>query len=272
MKTGNTDRITADNHLHVGQFYEVYYEPLDVLRVVAEAGIRDAVYSSTTSAKDGVRYKEVEREIAGVTARYPTDKYKPFLWYIPPYIDEGAGIESAFQNLPYGGIKLHPRAHRWDLQDKKHLDCLHGLFGYAEEKRLPVLIHTGEDDFERPAFFSSFFPLYPQVKFILAHCRPAPDTISMFRTHGNLYGDTAFLDADRYAQIAEAGFAKRLIPGTDFPITHYFNRKTGVSLEKQYAEDLRRLINEPRRDPAIFSLGKKRLQDCNFESASNNNF
>ncbi|MDR0758782.1 MAG: hypothetical protein LBF74_01555 [Treponema sp.] len=79
--------MTVDNHLHIGWFYEVYYEPLEVLRIVTEAGVADAAYSSTTSARDGVRYKEVEREIAGVTARYPADRCKPFLWYIPPYIE-----------------------------------------------------------------------------------------------------------------------------------------------------------------------------------------
>jgi hypothetical protein len=64
----------------------------------------------------------------------------------------------------------------------------------------------------------------------------------MFRAHDNVYGDTAFLDAGRCAQIAEAGFAERLVPGTDFPITHYFNRKTGISMKKQYAEDLEQAI------------------------------
>jgi predicted TIM-barrel fold metal-dependent hydrolase len=143
--------MTADNHLHIGQFYEAYYEPLEVLRIAAEAGITDAVYSSTTSAKEGVCYREVEREIAAVAARYPAESYKPFLWHIPPYIDQGLSVESAFQNLPYQGIKLHPRARR---------------------------------------------------------------------------------------QILEAGFGGRLIPGTDFPITHYFNRKSGLTLENQYREDL----------------------------------
>ncbi|MDR2053370.1 MAG: amidohydrolase family protein [Treponema sp.] len=233
--------MKADNHIHIGQFEGTYYDPLEVLRVVAEAGIMDAVYSSTTSGKDNARYKEVEQEIAAVTARYPADRYKPFLWYIPPYLDEGVTIESAFQNLPYGGIKLHPRAHHWDLSDKKHKDCLHRLFAYARDNNVPVLIHTGEDEFERPGVFSPFFPEYPDVKFILAHCRPAPDTIAMFRAHGNVYGDTAFLDAGRYNQIAGAGFAGRLVPGTDFPITHYFNKDSDISPARQYAEDLKRL-------------------------------
>jgi predicted TIM-barrel fold metal-dependent hydrolase len=238
VKIVNTNCATVDNHLHIGQFYEIYYEPLEVLRIVTGAGITDAVYSSTTSAKEGVRYREVEREITGVTACYPAENFKPFLWYIPPYLDEGLSVKSAFQNLPYRGIKLHPRAHRWNLRDKRHLDCLHSLFGYARENHLPVLVHTGEDKFERPAFFSSFFFLYPEVKFVLAHCRPAPDTITIFRDHSNVYGDTAFLSVEGYRQIVKAGFGERLIPGTDFPITHYFNRKSWASLEKQYREDL----------------------------------
>jgi predicted TIM-barrel fold metal-dependent hydrolase len=215
------------------------------LRIVTEAGITDAAYSSTTSVKDGIRYREVAREIAGLTARYPAESFKPFLWYIPPYIDEGLSVKSAFQNLPYRGIKLHPRAHHWNLLDKKHLDCLHSLFMYAQENHLPVLIHTGEDKFERPAFFSYFFSLYPKVKFILAHCRPVLDTITMFRSHNNVYGDMAFLPDEQYVQIVNAGFSKRVIPGTDFPITHYFNKDSGISLEKQYREDLKRFIMRP---------------------------
>jgi predicted TIM-barrel fold metal-dependent hydrolase len=234
--------MTEDYHLHIGQFCETYYDPLEVLRIVAEAGITDAAYSSTTSAKEGARYQEIEREIAAVTARYPADRYEPLLWYIPPYIDEGVTVENAFQHLPYGGIKLHPRVHHWDLHDTKHRDCLHTLFGYAGDKGLPVLIHTGEDEFERPAFFASFFSEYPQVKFILAHCRPAPDTIALFRAHSNVYGDTAFLDTGRYTQIAGAGFAGRLIPGTDFPITHYFaahypQENSAITLAEQYQRD-----------------------------------
>jgi hypothetical protein len=64
----------------------------------------------------------------------------------------------------------------------------------------------------------------------------------MFRAHDKVYGDTAFLSAEGYRRIAEAGFAERLVPGTDFPITHYFNRDSEISLEKQYREDLFSLL------------------------------
>jgi predicted TIM-barrel fold metal-dependent hydrolase len=194
-----------------------------------------------------VRYKEIENEIRKVIAVHPPDKVKPFLWYIPPYIDEGIRVEHAFQNLPYGGIKLHPRAHRWDLQDGKHLDCLHTLFGYAEDAGLPVLIHTGEDDFEKPAFFEQFIAEYQGVHCILAHCRPVLETIAMFRAYKNVYGDTAFLPEANLQKIIQADFADRILPGSDFPVTHFMANKfkqggaKDVSLAEQYAADFEQL-------------------------------
>jgi predicted TIM-barrel fold metal-dependent hydrolase len=204
--------------------------------------------SCPTSAKDGVRYAEVEREIAGAAALYNPERYKPFLWFIPPYIEQGPGIEEAFNTLPYAGIKLHPRAHRWDLGDKRHLACLHSLFAFADENALPILIHTGEGEFERPGYFRDFFSRYSKARCILAHCRPVPDTVALFRSCPNVYGDTAFLSFEGAAEIIKTGFKNRLLPGSDFPITHYFAvnfPKAGVTqtvnLREQYRSDIKQI-------------------------------
>jgi hypothetical protein len=58
VKIVNTNCAAIDKHLHIGQFYEAYYEPLEVLRIVTEAGITDTVYSSATIAKADLRYRE----------------------------------------------------------------------------------------------------------------------------------------------------------------------------------------------------------------------
>jgi hypothetical protein len=63
----------TDNHNHIGQFEEVYYKPLDTLDIVTTAGVERIVYSSTTSGKDGVLYKEIEREITEAVSRYLSD-------------------------------------------------------------------------------------------------------------------------------------------------------------------------------------------------------
>jgi len=238
----------TDNHIHIGRFYDVYYKPHEILDIVAEAGITDAVYTSTTSAKDGVRYVEVEREIAEAVDLYAPERYMPFLWFIPPYIDQGLGVEKAFNSLPYAGIKLHPRAHRWDMSDRRHLDCLHSLFAFADVNDLPILIHTGEDDFERPGYFADFFSHYSRVRCIFAHCRPVSETITLFRNYPNVYGDTAFLSSEGVAEIIKARFKNRLLPGSDFPITHYFSvnfHKTGnihpINLREQYQSDIKQI-------------------------------
>lgn len=237
----------TDNHVHIGQFHEVYYKPLDVLDIVTGAGVEHIVYSSTTSGKDGIYYKEIESEIMEAVSRYPPPGIVPFFWYIPSYIDEGISPEAAFQNLPYGGIKLHPRAHRWDLENNRHLDCLHSIFSFCRNHGFPILIHTGEDDFERPRFFEQFIAEYCDVHCILAHCRPVSETIEMFRTYKNVYGDTAFLSEDSLKTIIQTGFDSRLIPGSDFPITHYFRTKYPqkgenpvISLQAQYAKDIQK--------------------------------
>ena len=237
-----------DTHIHIGRFYDVYYNPIDILRIVSEADVKHVEYSSTTSFDDNARYKDVEKEIAEVTAYYSSDYITPFLWYIPPYIDEGVSAAGAFENLPYGGIKLHPRAHFWDLEDEKHLKCLHELFTFAGERGLSVLIHTGEDNFERPCFFERFFAEYPEVKCVLAHCRPVAETIEMFQRYENVSGDTAFLSKNSFEKIVRDGFGERLLPGSDFPITHYCRtkylqeREGAITLGGQYVEDLRKMV------------------------------
>ena len=237
----------TDSHLHIGKFFDTYYEPLEIMDIVSEAGINGGMYSSTTSADENNRYRNVEKEITAVVQRYSPRQFIPLLWYTPPYIKEGISAETAFQNLPYGGIKLHPRSHFWNLQSKKHLDCLHKLFAYAHDHTLPVLIHTGVDSFELPSFFEQFFAPYPDAKIILAHCRPIENTMEMLYRYPNIYGDTAFLPLADYNQLccalcsetSRAGFAKRLLLGTDFPITHYYREDPALTLKQQYTRDIR---------------------------------
>jgi predicted TIM-barrel fold metal-dependent hydrolase len=163
------------------------------------------------------------------------------LWFIPDYIAQGLTVERAFSSFPYHGIKIHPAAQKWDLSDKKALDCLHSLFGFADEHHLPVLIHTGKEDNCKPEFFEQFFPIYEKAQIILAHCRPVNNTVKMFEKYDYIMGDTAFLSKDSLQAILDKGYKERLLPGTDFPITHYFAQKyfnSDLSLCSQYEKDI----------------------------------
>jgi len=230
----------TDFHLHFGQFREKYYDPAQVMETVFQAGQTEVVFSSTTSCRIGVSYFEVEREVEMALKVCPTGQGFPLLWYTPDYIRQGLTAEMALGSLPYYGFKLHPRAHAWDFTDSKIRGALHGLLDLANQRNLPVWLHTGDDALDEANRFSQFFGLYPHVHFILAHARPLGQSLALMARFPNVYCDTSFMAEGQLKHLAEAGFLERALPGSDFPITHYFSNKA-VSLAEQYITDMKKM-------------------------------
>jgi hypothetical protein len=241
----------TDIHIHVGQFKEIYYAAKDVFDAVFAGGIACGidrlVFSSTTSCVEGVLYGAVAAEIEAALKLYGPEKTTPLLWFIPAYIEHGMNIEQVMGDLPYQGFKLHPLSNNWDFENPDHIKALRKAFDYAAQNKLPVLIHTGEGDVQSPDRFQSFFGLYPTVQFILAHSRPAETTITMLRKYDNVYCDSSFAPEEGLQKIAAAGFASRMLFGSDFPITYYFRTKYPpqgsvpvITLREQYREDTAR--------------------------------
>jgi len=235
-----------DNHVHIGQFDNVYYDPLEITEIVMSAGMEGLSFSSTSSCRSNAQYSEIEKEIADFLSRMPytPETILPLFWYNPDYINQNIAVENAFANIPYKGIKIHPYAQNWDFNDKRHMDTLHGLFDYASRHSLPVLIHTGDSGVDNANRFERFMDEYRNAKCILAHCRPLDVTIELLRKYDNVYCDTSFVPIKSIRHIAFSGFKDKIIFGSDFPITHFFKNKypshadcSPVSLEEQYAED-----------------------------------
>ena len=239
----------VDTHVHIGQFNEIYYNPVEVIQIVMEKCIDGLCFSSTTTCMEDIAYSRVENEITQTLAHiaWTYESVQPFLWYIPAFTEQGVSLESAMNNLPYKGIKLHPLAHPWNLEEKKVVRLVNEIFEYAGYNKLPVLIHTGNNGIDAAGVFSDFFPIYPETKFILAHCRPLIETIHLIGRYPNVYGDTAFLSKSDFQKIVKENLIEKIVLGSDFPITNYFgnkyrsrgdNRKT---LKKQYDSDFKQL-------------------------------
>ena len=60
------------------------------------------------------------------------------------------------------------------------------------------------------------------MRFVLAHCKDVEGVIDIFKKYKNVYGDTAFSSKRTCNEIFKAGFRNRMLFGTDFPITHWF--------------------------------------------------
>ena len=233
--------MLVDSHVHIGQFHEEYYGFDMVFDIIFNSGSVDKiVYSSTSSCINDVKYNFVRKEIEAALKKYPADIAAPLFWVVPDYINQGITVETAMKESNYGGFKLHPLGNDWNFEnDTKQCEILHEVFDYADKHQMQIVIHTGESGTDSPGRFERFFGEYKNAKIILAHCRPADETIKLMQKYPNVFGDTAFAPKDRIDEIESAGFGKRLFFGTDFPITHYFySRNCGISLEEQYKRDL----------------------------------
>jgi uncharacterized protein len=239
----------TDSHVHIGQYEDIYYDPLKIMDIVMSTGMEAMSFSTTSSCKENVLYPEIEKEITAFLSRisYSVETIRPFFWFIPDYINQSITIENAFNVIPYKGIKIHPFAHNWNFDDSKHMETLHNLFDYAGRHCLPVLIHTGYSEVDRADRFERFIHEYHGTKFILAHCRPLSATIEMLKKYNNAYCDTAFTTKTELRKIVLAGFQKRIIFGSDFPITHFFrtrypppNKNPVIPLQDKYLEDISR--------------------------------
>src|SRR5204863_1425211 len=76
-------------------------------------------------------------------------------------------IEEATRCLDRGarGIKLHPRAQRFLLNDER----LSPVFELAAERRVPILIHGGRGLPPIASHLSRLVDRYPEAQLIIAH-------------------------------------------------------------------------------------------------------
>ena len=99
------------------------------------------------------------------------------------------------------GIKLHPRAERFGLGDP----AVRRIFAFADERRLPIIVHAGRGIPSLGADAVELAHAYPRVPLILAHAAIA-DLAWIWRDAAgqrNLFFDTAWWNtADQLAVFA----------------------------------------------------------------------
>jgi len=91
------------------------------------------------------------------------------------------------------GIKLHPRAERFNLDEPAVRD----IVAVAEEEHLPVLIHAGRGIPALGAHALAFAKEFPHARFILAHCAVCDLAWIWQRIHEypNVFLDTSWFSA-----------------------------------------------------------------------------
>ncbi len=221
------DAFAFDCHVHFGQYNHLYYQPSLVVKALHQNGVQRAWVSSTTACIAPTSFDEAQYLSGHIDeemqeAIEEANRLKMALITLYWAVPERYCTPDKVDGEMYAGFKIHPKIGEWS--SKNGSDLLHDICVCASQKKFPILIHTGIDDVDSPARFEKYFAEYPEVTFVLAHCRNTQEIIRLFGKYGNLLGDTAFCAIEDYKKICLAGFKSRMLWGTDFPITHWHNR------------------------------------------------
>ena len=94
---------------------------------------------------------------------------------------------------------------------------------------------------------------YDDLSFVLAHGRPFDEAKNVLKECPNVYVDTAFMPADHVKDLADAGYSKRILFGTDAPINLLYN--IDVSTADYIRNNMAKLRNilSPEQYEIIFS-------------------
>ncbi len=130
-------------------------------------------------------------------------------------------LDEAARCLDLGarGIKLHPRAQRFDAGDER----LAPVFALAAERRVPILIHGGRGLPPIAAGLRALVERYPEATLIIAHAGIA-DMVHLARAMAGRRG--VFFDTSTWSPIDLLDFYRQIPPeqvlyASDYPYGQY---------------------------------------------------
>jgi len=213
------DSEVVDLHVHVGQWNDSYFVPLDLARqLLDEEGIYGIGISSLSACKNTYNMNEIIEEIKPLLTRYPGRIFH-WLWLHPMAVPKN--LHKATYGCPVHGLKLHPYAQDWN----EKAEALRLAFVLAQRERLPMLIHTGNDLCCEAGAFEEFICEFQDVDVVLAHARPIEQALQLAMEYENVWFDTAFVSRGSLIHAVDAGLISRFLIGSDFPITKHYGEK-----------------------------------------------
>ena len=210
----------TDHHTHIGQFYDLYTSPSELMREMDAVGVEHFASSSTSICEGD--YGKVLAEMSEML-NIAGNRVMPVLWVLPQMLSDGGLYRFLDSNIPWRMLKIHPQLHplSWQCGSRN----LQKVIQLAKGLNLPLLIHSGEYAGCYPSLFERAICHNPSVTFILAHGRPLDETINLLQRYQNVLTDTAFMPIEHIAGLCQLNLSDRILWGTDIPIPHYYNRK-----------------------------------------------
>lgn len=188
--------MIIDAHVHgpgVGSINVLTAE--DMLRKMDENGIDVIVTHPILWGAPGVpsweSYVNANKIVADAAKRYPK-RIVGFVRVNPHYKEKAADyLEKAIRQMGMSGLKLHPRNEVYPVNSEA---LVHPLMGRAKKLKIPVLTHSGDDDFCTPLLVGQLAESFPEVTIIMGHMgsNRASEAIYFAKKLDNIVLETSF--------------------------------------------------------------------------------
>ena len=167
--------------------------------------------------------------VASYVAQDP-DHLAGFLSLDPTQIGWEKEMRRGHEELGLCGVKLLPMYAGFGVDDER----LEPLWDFAEEKRLPVLLHTGTTfvrqaplRYTLPRLIDPVATRHPEIRFVLAHLSHPyeGECVVTIRKHPNVYADISALHYrpwqlyNSLMLVQAYGVWSKLLFGSDYPFT-----------------------------------------------------
>lgn len=221
--------MIIDSHVHIGLLAGRDMRPELLLHSMETYGIDYALVSSGAAIEfddagqpfpaDRRHDQYAANAPAVAMAREHPDKIGVSVWCMP----HTEGLDYRFlQLLADGGdvikgLKFHPYHSRTPMTDPS----VQPYLALAEERGLPVSVHTAADEWSSCRFAYEAARAFPAVNFIMVHmglCTDNAEAIALIGSLPNLYGDTTWVPPEAARKLVERFGAHKLLFGTDSPI------------------------------------------------------
>ncbi|MDV6034199.1 MAG: amidohydrolase [Phycisphaera sp. RhM] len=274
--------MITDIHSHAWPFPEAFNEDFIRQASAAKAGetvdltirlddYRDAAPPGTRTVVFGGKARLSglwvdDKYIADYVAQDP-ERLTGYLSIDPTQAGWEDEMRRGHEQLGLCGVKLLPMYAGFGVDD----DRLEPLWKYAEEKRLPVLLHTGTTfvrqaplKYTLPRLIDPVATRHPEIRFVLAHLSHPyeGECVATIRKHPNVFADISALHYrpwqlyNSLMLVQEYGVWNKLLFGSDYPFTTVNESISGLrKLNEMVAGTNLPKLNEQEIEKLIFRDG-----------------
>lgn len=217
-----------DAHVHIGNFYDIYYSPAKIASLMSECGVSSYLVSSTSICGGTLSQSVSEiKELVDIDG----SRVYPCLWLTESILALNLSDILIKSDIPWKCLKIHTALNpkEWVSQSSQ----MGKLITLARELNLPILVHTGYEDWCRADKYELDISSNPDVTFILAHGRPFDAAYRMLYSYENVYIDTSFMPTSEIIDILDVSNVNRIMWGSDTPIPMRFYQMS--SYEEYYS-------------------------------------